>query len=526
MTAISLEILKLSMSEIQQQMAVAAPLNPNPVHPNAKSTTHVNNGTTTTKTNITSPVCRNCKTQTTPLWRRDETGQVLCNACGLFLKLHGRPRPISLKTDTIKSRNRIKQSNSSKNSTPNTPELKSKDSKPNGNSGKKSPKMKKKNSMNELLAGEEPTSLTPLLPPTSSLGSQPNGLVFAHPSGSANPLSNHLQQHAQPLHYPSSTPTHFAPGLQRITSPLLLSTTSSVSNARSTNASIEGNMSAVQAAGALENMSNELGPSATFKGKNGVLPMNKGIDGPLVKELEKSFSTPSSALNANSTSHIASAKLPALSSSDHSKTILSPSFGPQFHFQSSRPQSPQASNTSTASTSITQLQSPNVTPLPPIHHVASQVGEIMPSFQKLGPYGHKLHSTGHTYQANDIGRELPHHHRKYNDDDKSERSNRGNNENSGDSFQDKNNRDRRDDEHKANEVNVLKTRISELELVNDLYRTRIMELEAMEQAARMREASLRKLLDGYYNFLEYGIPMKREPEDNLAYRNKRSKVEN
>lgn len=37
-------------------------------------------------------------------------GSVLCNACGLFLKLHGRPRPISLKTDVIKSRNRVKTS--------------------------------------------------------------------------------------------------------------------------------------------------------------------------------------------------------------------------------------------------------------------------------------------------------------------------------------------------------------------------------------------------------------------------------
>jgi len=53
-------------------------------------------------------VCQNCSTSTTPLWRRDENGSVLCNACGLFLKLHGRPRPISLKTDVIKSRNRVK----------------------------------------------------------------------------------------------------------------------------------------------------------------------------------------------------------------------------------------------------------------------------------------------------------------------------------------------------------------------------------------------------------------------------------
>ena len=54
------------------------------------------------------PVCKKCTTSTTRLWRRDEMGSVLCNACGLFLKLHGTPRPISLKTDVIKSRNRVK----------------------------------------------------------------------------------------------------------------------------------------------------------------------------------------------------------------------------------------------------------------------------------------------------------------------------------------------------------------------------------------------------------------------------------
>ena len=54
----------------------------------------------------TPTTCTNCCTQTTPLWRRNPEGQPLCNACGLFLKLHGVVRPLSLKTDVIKKRNR------------------------------------------------------------------------------------------------------------------------------------------------------------------------------------------------------------------------------------------------------------------------------------------------------------------------------------------------------------------------------------------------------------------------------------
>ncbi|KAJ1739841.1 Sodium- and chloride-dependent GABA transporter 1 [Coemansia sp. RSA 989] len=51
-------------------------------------------------------VCTNCSTTTTPLWRRDPEGKPLCNACGLFFKLHGVTRPLSLKTNVIKKRNR------------------------------------------------------------------------------------------------------------------------------------------------------------------------------------------------------------------------------------------------------------------------------------------------------------------------------------------------------------------------------------------------------------------------------------
>ncbi|CAO3609065.1 unnamed protein product [Mucor hiemalis] len=58
-------------------------------------------------TNHTSATkCSNCRTTNTPLWRRNPQGNPLCNACGLFLKLHGTVRPLSLKTDVIKKRNR------------------------------------------------------------------------------------------------------------------------------------------------------------------------------------------------------------------------------------------------------------------------------------------------------------------------------------------------------------------------------------------------------------------------------------
>ena len=61
--------------------------------------------------NNAQPMCANCFTQTTPLWRRNPEGQPLCNACGLFLKLHGVVRPLSLKTDVIKKRNRNSTNN-------------------------------------------------------------------------------------------------------------------------------------------------------------------------------------------------------------------------------------------------------------------------------------------------------------------------------------------------------------------------------------------------------------------------------
>jgi len=50
--------------------------------------------------------CANCSTTTTTLWRRNGTGEPVCNACGLYYKLHGSQRPISMKKENIQSRNR------------------------------------------------------------------------------------------------------------------------------------------------------------------------------------------------------------------------------------------------------------------------------------------------------------------------------------------------------------------------------------------------------------------------------------
>ncbi|XP_062396370.1 transcription factor GATA-5 isoform X2 [Sardina pilchardus] len=50
--------------------------------------------------------CTNCHTSTTTLWRRNAEGEPVCNACGLYMKLHGVARPLAMKKESIQTRKR------------------------------------------------------------------------------------------------------------------------------------------------------------------------------------------------------------------------------------------------------------------------------------------------------------------------------------------------------------------------------------------------------------------------------------
>lgn len=50
--------------------------------------------------------CTNCGTMTTTIWRRNPANEMVCNACGLYYKLHGVNRPVTMRRDTIHTRRR------------------------------------------------------------------------------------------------------------------------------------------------------------------------------------------------------------------------------------------------------------------------------------------------------------------------------------------------------------------------------------------------------------------------------------
>ncbi|XP_076053806.1 uncharacterized protein LOC143032739 isoform X2 [Oratosquilla oratoria] len=76
-------------------------------------------------------ICSNCQTTVTSLWRRNAEGGPVCNACGLYYKLHNVNRPLSMRKETLTSRKRKSKKSTSDSKTPNssnTPSLQTQNS--------------------------------------------------------------------------------------------------------------------------------------------------------------------------------------------------------------------------------------------------------------------------------------------------------------------------------------------------------------------------------------------------------------
>ncbi|XP_070144632.1 transcription factor elt-1-like [Drosophila kikkawai] len=50
--------------------------------------------------------CANCQTNSTPQWRRNNEGNHVCNACGLYFKYYNMNRPLSMKNEGFEKRKR------------------------------------------------------------------------------------------------------------------------------------------------------------------------------------------------------------------------------------------------------------------------------------------------------------------------------------------------------------------------------------------------------------------------------------
>ncbi|KAJ6516952.1 hypothetical protein C8R47DRAFT_961290 [Mycena vitilis] len=50
------------------------------------------------------PQCSNCGTRRTSTWRRNKAREQVCNACGVYERSNGRPRPSTLRTDKTRPR--------------------------------------------------------------------------------------------------------------------------------------------------------------------------------------------------------------------------------------------------------------------------------------------------------------------------------------------------------------------------------------------------------------------------------------
>ncbi|KAJ7197915.1 hypothetical protein GGX14DRAFT_667080, partial [Mycena pura] len=50
------------------------------------------------------PECSHCGTRRASTWRRNKAGAQVCNACGVYERMNGKPRPVEFRSDKIRPR--------------------------------------------------------------------------------------------------------------------------------------------------------------------------------------------------------------------------------------------------------------------------------------------------------------------------------------------------------------------------------------------------------------------------------------
>ncbi|XP_043469622.1 GATA-binding factor A-like isoform X2 [Leptopilina heterotoma] len=158
--------------------------------------------------------CTNCGTRTTTLWRRNNEGEPVCNACGLYFKLHGVNRPLAMRKDGIQTRKRKPKKTPEPNARTSHTEHETSDSASSpSNEGKRSQSQQQQQHQADVpkssssTTTERPVYLghTSLLPtgstptvktePRSCEGvvAQPYSSYYPHPHQLSTPTSEHQQ---------------------------------------------------------------------------------------------------------------------------------------------------------------------------------------------------------------------------------------------------------------------------------------------------------------------------------------------
>ncbi|KAJ8663256.1 hypothetical protein O0I10_000494 [Lichtheimia ornata] len=72
----------------------------------SSSTEESSSSSSSSNANNSGVECANCHQTQTPLWRKNDRGEPVCNACGLYSRLHHRDRPIEMRKTKIQRRRR------------------------------------------------------------------------------------------------------------------------------------------------------------------------------------------------------------------------------------------------------------------------------------------------------------------------------------------------------------------------------------------------------------------------------------